>query len=184
MTTSSRRTPLHVACINGHIQVVRALIEANSDIEAKDADLWSPLYWSAERRQEDIVNIFLELGADPNSRTTSGGTALLQVCGWGYLDIAQCLLNAGAEVNIATTWGRTPLHQAASAGALDVVNLLLEHGADPNVSDRSEYTPLDLAEENGHWAVVDVLRPFYLAAEESWDEADEDDEDLTPLEGE
>ena len=36
-------TPLHIACQNGHLQIVQYLIEKGDNIEAKDKDKYTPL---------------------------------------------------------------------------------------------------------------------------------------------
>ena len=40
----NQKTPLHVACENGNIQIVQYLIEKGADIEAKDKDQNTPLH--------------------------------------------------------------------------------------------------------------------------------------------
>ena len=95
--------------------------------------------------------------AGPGFRTNSGGSALHQVAGWGYVEVAKLLLKHGAEVNIATAYGRTPLHQAAGGGAKAVVSLLLEAGAEPHSVDLTNYTARELAEDGGYMEVADVL---------------------------
>lgn len=45
--TSINRTPLHLACLHGHLAVVKLLVRALADINALDDDLNTPLHYAA-----------------------------------------------------------------------------------------------------------------------------------------
>ena len=36
-------TPLHLACLQGHTDVVKVLLEAGAEVEARNSSLWTPL---------------------------------------------------------------------------------------------------------------------------------------------
>ena len=40
-------TPLHLGALNGHLDVARALIEKEADVNAKEDSGYTPLHWSA-----------------------------------------------------------------------------------------------------------------------------------------
>jgi hypothetical protein len=97
--------PLHAAAQVENFEVVQKLIEYGAEIDARDVDGWTPLYWaSAGHHFKDgsVLRLLLERGADVNAR-------------------------AGTYDNDDFT---TPLHRASAYGAVEVVRLLLEHGAD------------------------------------------------------
>ena len=64
-------TPLHLACLAGHAKVVRTLIEAGADIEARNCTLWTPLDCAAARGWLKTVRVLLEADApvDPLDRS-------------------------------------------------------------------------------------------------------------------
>ncbi len=76
------------------------------------------------------VKAAVEKGADVNTRTEYGATALSYACDRGHVEVVRFLIERGANVNRADTFYQsTPLTWAAFNGHSEVVKLLLEHGA-------------------------------------------------------
>lgn len=57
-------TPLHYAAFNGHVTVVRLLVEAGANIEARDFWGLTPLHVAAVWAQPTACEVLIELGAD------------------------------------------------------------------------------------------------------------------------
>ena len=101
--------------------------------------------------------MFLENGADPNSRADLGKAPLHRVSQGGQLvmvesslEIARPLVNFGASLNAtATDKGSTPLQAAAKSGYFDIAEPLLESGASLDVRNENQETPLHVASRNG-----------------------------------
>ena len=55
--------PLHIASLNGHLEIVELLIEAGADVGAGDADNSSALNCAASRGHLDIVKLLVANGA-------------------------------------------------------------------------------------------------------------------------
>jgi ankyrin repeat protein len=93
------------------------------------------------------VRSLLGAGADPNTASGDGLTALHLAGQNGATDIAQVLIAAGANLHATTRiGGYTPLHLASRGGHAEVVRLLLERGSDPTaVATSTGATPLHLA---------------------------------------
>ncbi len=88
-----------------------------------------------------ITKLLLEAGADPNSKSRGGSTALSAVCSQWDVDKKEhldLLFQSGARLGI----GKSPLPDAAYRGHLDLVNILLDHGADINAKDELGFTAL------------------------------------------
>jgi len=51
-------TPLHQAAINGHPQVVQALIEKGADVNVEDNNGFTPLHQAAMYGREKLLNCF------------------------------------------------------------------------------------------------------------------------------
>ncbi|HXC59604.1 MAG TPA: ankyrin repeat domain-containing protein, partial [Steroidobacteraceae bacterium] len=76
----------------------------------------------------------LKAGANPNSASSEGQTALMVVARTGNLENAKELLRAGADVNARESWGgQTALMWAAAAQQPAMLSLLLKHGARPDL---------------------------------------------------
>ena len=112
----------------------------------------------------DGVKRLLDRGADPNWRSSKGGTVLMAAAQEGHSKIVDLLLAAGSDVNSTSSSGVTALILAAQNGHLDVVTRLVRGGADILAKDSEGGTALALAEESGHAEIAGLLRNELAAA--------------------
>lgn len=63
-------TAMHVAAKEGHSDVVRVLVENGGNTEARNRYGWTPLVWAAACGNVQTVETLLELGANPNVKTS------------------------------------------------------------------------------------------------------------------
>lgn len=61
-------TPLHYAATNGHLNIMRRLLEAHAYIDAESPNGTTPLMMAAQYGSTDAVKLLLEAGADPTLR--------------------------------------------------------------------------------------------------------------------
>lgn len=60
-------TPLFIACVDGHIEIVRILIGANAVLEGLDTSGWTPKEHAALRGHMDIAEVLADVTALPSS---------------------------------------------------------------------------------------------------------------------
>jgi len=101
-------------------------------------DYWGAtgLHMAIYGKNNDMVRLFLNAGADPNHPYVRDGMPLQEVCIWGNEEAVDMLLAAGADVNKyerVETGSGTPLENACRGGYLPIVRKLLAHGAQPNL---------------------------------------------------
>lgn len=89
-----------------------------------------------------MVELLIDSGADVDSKTISGTTALISAVGNGHMRVVKILLYGAANPNIQDSDGRTALFFAIKWHKR-MVRLLLEWGADLNIRDAHGNTVLD-----------------------------------------
>jgi hypothetical protein len=137
--------------------LLRLLKNWEVDASIRDKCGRTLLSQAAERGNEAIIALLLEIGADVNTTNRDGWTPLSWASVNGHVKVVELLLEKGANINMTNRDGRTPLSLASENGHVKVVELLLEKGANVNMIYRDGRTPLSLASENGHVKVVELL---------------------------
>jgi len=155
-------TALHLAAAKGHIWLMRTLIDAGADLEARGEPASAhPLHAAIFNNQIEAANLLIARGAGLDARDDWGRTPLGIAATFGSVAAAQTLLAAGADPLAQNeVYGETPIHVAASAGHIALVQLFLDRGIDVNVrSGRDGEAPLHYAV---HWARLPMIE--FLAA--------------------
>ncbi|XP_074759251.1 ankyrin repeat domain-containing protein 26 [Athene noctua] len=153
----AERTPLHLACANGHVDVVTYLVENKCKLNLFDSDNRSPLMKAAQCQQEKCVAILLEHDADPNLADTDGNTALHLAVLAANTAVVGLLLEHNASIDAQNKEGYTPLLLAVSEHHEEIVEFLLKKGADVHARDQCERTPLMTAASGGELNLIKVL---------------------------
>lgn len=155
-TSGESRRCLVGAMDNGHIEVVRWLIDQGAPIETKDSQGHTLLDWSSARGDVDISQKLLDRGAKVDLNGTDQ-SLLLAIAKYGREDSLQLLLNQGMKIESRDESGRTPLMLAVEWGHVAMVQLLLERGACINTPDSYWERPIFMAVYKGHEDVVQLL---------------------------
>ena len=147
----SGETPLYIASANGHLEVVRLLVEKGADMDKGRDNGLTPLLAACYAGHLEIVRLLVEAGADKDKVKNDGCTPLLVASITGHLEIVRLLIEAGADKDKADTtdcW--TPLYIASYKGHLEIVRLLVDAGADKDKANDAGLTPLFVASLEGH----------------------------------
>uniref|UniRef100_A0A8C8BG79 Uncharacterized protein n=1 Tax=Otus sunia TaxID=257818 RepID=A0A8C8BG79_9STRI len=138
-----KRTPLHLACANGHADVVRFLVQENCQLNLADNFKRSPLMTAVQCQQEECVAILLECGADPNLADADGNTALHLAVLSANIAITELLLEHHASTDAQNKEGYTPLDLAVSEYPEKTEGLLQKKGADGHAQEQRESSLCD-----------------------------------------
>ena len=172
------RTALSVAAWEGHVEVVRILVEqwvAAAGAQAQDDDGTTVLMWVALGGDVEMVRLLLDKGADIHAQNNAGRTVLMHAARGGDVEVVRLLLDKGADLNAQDASDQSALMYAAWGGDAEMVRLLLENGADLNAQDASDRPVLIWATFGGD---VEVVR---LLLENSADINARDDDGTTAL---
>jgi serine/threonine-protein phosphatase 6 regulatory ankyrin repeat subunit B len=91
----TREKTLIRAAEDGRLDLVRTLLEAGADPNAKSEGGFTALMWAAARGHVEVVKALLASGAELNARTRKGRTAVDIATQEGHDDITALLGEAG-----------------------------------------------------------------------------------------
>ncbi|HHW4682897.1 MAG TPA: ankyrin repeat domain-containing protein, partial [Xylella sp.] len=120
-----RRSALHEAAEAGHIEIVKALLEAAANLESRDMSGRTPLLEAARHGQGVVLECLLSHKADRLAVDSEGRNAVFLACFAERLtpQLIQRLLEIGVPV-LADKHGCRPVDVAAKAGCWSIVSLL------------------------------------------------------------
>ena len=124
-------SPLHVAAKYGHLEVVKMLVEAGSEVYSNPMASYPPVIIAAWNKQQDVVDYFLNKIPDQASGTRGLGVTINLAARQGWTDLVRKHIEIDPLAVHQRGWiGDTALHWPAHNGQVEIVELLLDHGAD------------------------------------------------------
>ncbi|KAM7375824.1 hypothetical protein PAMP_005591 [Pampus punctatissimus] len=119
------RTPLHIACSDGHLEVVRYLLNNGATVYAKDRYGDTPLCNAVKFRHQEIVQLLRKTGAHfTQDKLEEAGKELCCLAASSDLEGLKIWLLAGVDPRIPGCDGRTAIQVAEAMRKTDVVTLL------------------------------------------------------------
>jgi ankyrin repeat protein len=89
----------------------------------------SKLLIAASKGNNQVVETFLLIGADINTKDEFGKTPLIIAAEGGHINIIKTLLSNAAKINERDKNGWTALRAARNKGNTEVIEILKHHGA-------------------------------------------------------
>ena len=90
-------TPLYAAAENGHVAIVKYLVEQGANKDKADRHGQSPLFVAAERGHLAVVQYLVEHGAEKDKADVDGVTPLQIALSAGRTEVAEYLRSAGCS---------------------------------------------------------------------------------------
>ena len=115
---------LHVAALQGNLDVIQQHINAGSDLNEKDAYGSAPLIIAATFGKTDVAKVLIDAGADLTITNNEGATPLHIAAFFCRTEIVQVLLDKDADNTARNKTGSTPLETVA--GPFDDVKAIYD----------------------------------------------------------
>ncbi len=120
----SCHVPLSLAANNGHVEVLRILLQAGADKEMVDSSSLTPLLHAAITGHDGILNILIEAGAIVDKADKRGKTPLMWAAQFGYSSTVSALIAAGANKFLADNAGLTAMTYAAPNSNAEIMKMV------------------------------------------------------------
>lgn len=158
---SSNTTALNTAATQGHMDVVRLLLEVDGSLALiARSNGKTALHSAARNGHVEVVRALLEAEPSIALRTDKKGQTALHMAAKGTrLDLVDALLAAEpALLNQTDSKGNTALHIAARKARHEIIRRLVTMpDTDVRAINRSRETPLDTAEKMGNTDAAELL---------------------------
>lgn len=141
-------TALFTAAQNGHVAIVKALVNAGADITICDSQERSPLFIAASNGHFEVCNYLVEMGASVTQSDVTGTTPIM--VGAPYMNILNLFMTKNAPFTDQNDDGGYALYFAAQHGNLEGAKLLIEKGA----QEYNDFSLLHGACESGNEELV------------------------------
>jgi ankyrin repeat protein len=124
---------LHCAAFEGHLEVVKYLLQYKADPDLTDTRGFHALQLAASKGRDAVAQALIAGGAGLEARTKHGGTALHVAVASNFPSMVQLLLDAGADKEARDAGGNTPLGTACGLGRKAIFDLLRAAAANMDV---------------------------------------------------
>lgn len=114
-------SPLMIAAIKGHKELVRALIQRDADVNKPG---WTPLHYAATGGHVDIILMLLEEHAYIDAESPNKSTPLMMAAMYGSTAAVRTLLEAGADPTLRNEIGLSAVEFAQRANRADAAELV------------------------------------------------------------
>ncbi|TRY95467.1 hypothetical protein DNTS_000439, partial [Danionella cerebrum] len=139
-------TPLtHVVQLENVVESITILRNGGAHLDFRAKDGMTPMHKAAHAKNQQAIEVLLDLGASPNSKDSRGLTALYHtVTTGGDTYCCQLLLSRNAALCCQDENGWQETHQACRHGHVEHLEYLLGYGADMSAQNASGNTPLHI----------------------------------------
>jgi len=164
-------TLLHWAALCSGPEMIRAVIDAGADVNARSKGGGTVLMWAVSSFQSArVCDILIQAGAELEVEDQAGMTVLHHALGAPSPDTAtiEIFLRAGANANHIDNFGLSVLHYATVSASTRHMEMLLSYGADIDAKDSADRCLIDHAIRDRNHGVLAVLLKHIVSANHHW----------------
>jgi ankyrin repeat protein len=135
-------TALHLASINGNLEVVKSLLDAGASLNLLDDSGRTALHMAVNFANMDVAQLLIERGIDVDLHKDVDTPLSLAVRN-GDPKMVRLLLDAGAmDMSYQSNNGRTLLHDSMYMQNEEIIRDIILRGANVNAVDMDGFSPL------------------------------------------
>ncbi|OAD01793.1 hypothetical protein MUCCIDRAFT_144012, partial [Mucor lusitanicus CBS 277.49] len=150
------RSCLHVAAMNGKLDLLEICTKHGANVEATDAYGRTALHYATMNGFTDCVSFLLTRQTDIECRDHDGFSPLIYAIMNGHTPCVEILIQANANIEPRHEGDHIPLSLACHFGHTDIALMLYNQGA-KNLPNAESLYPLHLAARQGHAELCRVL---------------------------
>ena len=151
-------TPLHHACLNGHLEVARLLLDCGASSKVYDASGITPFSRAVRNGWDEVAELLIERNQSWDDPLCDHEIPTLHLaCRYGMAEVVQYLLGMQCDPNARIYDSITPVHAAVEFGQTNILEILLRAGGSADSKTKDGSTPLHLAAAGGHLTAVNLL---------------------------
>ena len=168
ITDASQRTPLHIACSLGAMELVAMLLDAEGNIDACSASGQTPLHEACIGGHLEVLMMLLSEVTDLDHVDEIGRSAAHYSSLHGELECLNLLCNQGCDICLEDKLSRTGVHFAAINDHPDIIHCLMERGAELDTVDIDGKTPAHYAAKHGSLRALKELMKSNINLSQGW----------------
>ena len=158
-------TPLHYACYNGNMKLIKLLINNGADVNLVNNNGLNVLHLAAQGNQATPIYYFIhKYKMNVNSTDKMGNTSLHWACFFNNDKVFNFLLLCDKiNINIKNKNGFTPLHFSVLSRNIKAIKKLITSGGDITIKNNENQTCLNIAYKKNYKEIKDLLlQSYYL----------------------
>jgi len=121
-----KKTACHIACEIGNLELLKFLKDRyNCNLEARDCEEMTPLFYALESRNLEVIKYLTEKGANLEHNDFVRQTPFYYACYTSSVEAVRYLYEKGCNIDSLYNSKRSPLNKAADMGRKDIVEFLV-----------------------------------------------------------
>lgn len=120
-------TPLHLACQQGQVAVVKMLMDHGAQVDPATHEQKTPLHYACENNNKTIARILLSHKANINAKTFEGWTPLHYAVQGNFASLVTELFSFHPNLEVSNGRGKTPYDLALANKNDHLVDLLHQY---------------------------------------------------------
>ena len=155
---NSKISPLFAATIHNDMYFIKALLEANAEINLQNANGATPIFYAAKYGNSSVIKFLESKGANINKIMVDGSIPLFHAAIYGQDRAIETLHNLGVDVNQPNEkHGMCAIHYAAHKDHVEAIAKIVELGGEVDKICHNGFTALHFATQYGHVESIETL---------------------------